>query len=66
MVQVNDRLNKHIVLYSMIFIGVKPWQIWQITGGLPTLIIQIIIMSCEIYKETNKQEFTKALLAKSF
>ena len=52
----------------MIFIGVKPWQIWQITGGLPKFIIQIITISdgIRIYKETNKQEFTKALLTKIF
>ena len=48
--------TKHWVKYCIawMFGGGKPWQIWWITGGLPNITIQILMMSHDINKE-NKQ-----------
>ena len=56
------KLDYHI---TQIFGRGKPWQNWQITGGLANFTIQILTMSHGINK-ANKQEFTKGFLHQTF
>ena len=59
-------LQSNWSLYSANFWWRKPCQIWQITGGLPNFIIQILTMSCDIYEESKQAGIRQSFLRQKF